>query len=66
MVIFIYLFEIIVVLINADNEQGMVSVASGEDDIIIVGGHVDQSDTGTTDLLSQGPVLYSCYSTSWN
>src|SRR5882724_13079102 len=44
----------------------MVGIASGEDDIIIVGGHVDQSGTGPADLLAQGLVLYSCYSANWN
>src|SRR5882724_1730295 len=61
-----FFFEIIVVLIDADDEQGMVGIASGEDDIIIVGGHIDQSGTGPTDLPAQGLVLYSCYSASWN
>jgi len=64
--IFIYFFEIIVVLIDANDEQGMVGIASSEDDIIIVGSHIDQSGTGSADLLAQGPVLYSCYSASWN
>ena len=66
MAIFIFIFEIIVVLIDANDEQGMVGISSSEEDIIVVGGHVDQSDAGPSDLLAQGPVLYSCYSAAWN
>ena len=50
--IFFCFFEIIVVLIDADDEQGMVSITSSEDDIIIVGSHIDQSGTGPADLLA--------------
>ena len=53
---FFCFFEIIVVLIDADDEQGIVSIASSEDDIIVVGGHIDQSGTGSTDLPAQGTV----------
>src|SRR5882724_7907771 len=63
---FFCFFEIIVVLIDANDEQGMVGIASSEDDIIIVGSHIDQSGTGPADLPAQGLVLYSCYSGSWN
>ena len=66
MAIFIYFFEIIVVLIDANDEQGMVGIASGEDDTIIVCGHIDQSGTGPADLPAQGQVLYSSYSANWN
>ena len=60
---FLFLFGIIVVLIDANDEQGVVGVASGEDDIIVVGGCIDQSGTGSTDLVVQGTVqlLLSCH-----
>ena len=59
----ILFFLTIFVLIDANNEQGMVSVASSEDDIIIVGGCIDQSGAGSTDLVAQGTVqlLLSCH-----
>ena len=62
-VVSVFFFEIIVVLINADDEQGVVSITSSEEDIIIVGSHVDQSGTGSTDLPAQGTVqlLLSCH-----